>query len=405
MGFIRFGAHFTAWQKRKLGWLLRDEFDCVTARSRYVELSPLEGTRGVRGLAVQTSPSRAVVAEIRRPLGHDARLCDQGLLVYTVDSQIASGSGPLVVQRAVPDTGAARTQQCGPAHNATYNTAASGKPNMFRDPVSGVTFEILVATANGGMHVHVTNPAGAVAPDAPAVSALIGAGAFGASKTIAPGGWIELFGTNLAATTRSWGGADFEGRNAPEVLDGVRLFVAGKPAYVAYVSPTQVNAQVPDGVGPGNVPVLLTVNGLVSNTVTGEAVARAPGLLAPAAFNGYVAALLPDGAFAGPPGLIPGAAFRRARAGETIVLYGVGFGATAVPVSAGLIVDRPAPLPNVVVTIAGNRAEVTYAGLAPNLVGLYQFNVVVPRTATGDVLLDIAVDREEAQRGLKLATE
>ena len=36
--------------------------------------------------------------------------------------------------------------------------------------------------------------------------------------------------------------------------------------------------------------------------------------------------------------------------------------------------------------LGGTQASVTYAGLAPNFVGLYQFNVTVPQVAAGDAV-------------------
>jgi uncharacterized protein (TIGR03437 family) len=36
-------------------------------------------------------------------------------------------------------------------------------------------------------------------------------------------------------------------------------------------------------------------------------------------------------------------------------------------------------------TIGGQKANLIYAGLAPNFVGLYQFNVTVPSVANNDL--------------------
>ena len=62
-------------------------------------------------------------------------------------------------------------------------------------------------------------------------------GSFGASASVAPGSWIEIYGTNMAGDTRSWGSADFNGSDAPTSLDFVSVTVGGQPAYVAYMSP------------------------------------------------------------------------------------------------------------------------------------------------------------------------
>jgi uncharacterized protein (TIGR03437 family) len=113
-------------------------------------------------------------------------------------------------------------------------------------------------------------------------------------------------------------------------------------------------------------------------------------LLAPASFRiggtQHVAALFSDNAtFVLPPGAISGVSSRRARPGETITLYGVGFGPVTPNIQPGQITQQlnalAAPY---VVRFGGTEGTVTYAGLAPNFVGLYQFNVVVPAIAAGD---------------------
>ena len=61
------------------------------------------------------------------------------------------------------------------------------------------------------------------------------------------------------------------------------------------------------------------------------------------------------------------------------MLYGIGFGPVSDGTQAGVI-DQAANQLNasVNISIGGQTAQVTYAGLTPGSVGLYQFNVVVP---------------------------
>src|SRR5262249_37725856 len=49
---------------------------------------------------------------------------------------------------------------------------------------------------------------------------VITASAFGGFETIAPGTWIEIYGSNLSKTTRSWQGSDFLAEGGPAALDG-----------------------------------------------------------------------------------------------------------------------------------------------------------------------------------------
>jgi uncharacterized protein (TIGR03437 family) len=154
---------------------------------------------------------------------------------------------------------------------------------------------------------------------------------------------MEVFGQNLSATTRSWEGPDFEGGvRAPTALDGVRVTVDGRNAYVAYISPTQINVQVPDGINTGAVQVIVTNSFGASTAYSVTSASRVPGLLAPPAFRAanrqYVGALFSDGAFVGPPDLVPGAPFRRAAPGDSVLLYAIGCGATNPVFPAGVVV-------------------------------------------------------------------
>jgi uncharacterized protein (TIGR03437 family) len=227
------------------------------------------------------------------------------------------------------------------------------------------------------------------------VQGIISAGAFGGFSTAAPGSWIELYGINFAPRVagRAWAGTDFNGVNAPVNLDGTRVTVGGQPAFISYISPTQLNVQIPSTAAPGNQPVV------VSTIAGGETAPQSlminrlqPGLLTTPDFliNGtqYVAALFPDAAtFVLPTGTIPGVASRRARPGDFIILYGVGFGPVTPDTPAGHIAQGANELASPLqVSLGGVRAQVTYSGLAPNYVGLYQINIVIPQIPPGDAV-------------------
>ena len=231
-----------------------------------------------------------------------------------------------------------------------------------------------------------TGPVPAIAP-----SGVVSAAGFGGFNSIAPGSWIEIYGTNLSSTTRGWGGGDFNGANAPTSLDGVKVTVGNTAAYVDYVSPTQVNAQVSSSVGTG--PQLVTVtnsNGTsAAYTITVNPVQ--PGLLAPPAFNiggkQYVVATLPDGTYVLPQGAIAGLNSRPARPGETVTIYGVGFGSVSPNIPAGQIVGQVNSLTlPLSLSIGGTPTVLPYKGLAPNFVGLYQFNVTMPNVSDNNPL-------------------
>jgi len=224
---------------------------------------------------------------------------------------------------------------------------------------------------------------------APAIACggVITAAAFGGFAAAAAGSWIEIYGANLGPSAGyQWLGSDFNGANAPTKLQGVTVTINGQSAFVDYVSATQVNAQVPNGVGTGPATLIVTNSNGASMPYTLTLNALEPGLLAPSSFNiggsQYVVAFNSDGSYTLPIGAIPGLTSRPARPGETLTIYGVGFGpaaANGIPIPPGVVVSQTNSLLNPVqMFFGGTQAALTYQGLAPSAVGLYQFNVTVP---------------------------
>jgi uncharacterized protein (TIGR03437 family) len=208
------------------------------------------------------------------------------------------------------------------------------------------------------------------------------------------GSWVEIFGNYLATDSRNWASGDFSGISAPTSLDGTSVTIGGQPAFVSYISPGQVNAQVPTNIGTGPLPLIVTTAAGPSPTWSVTINPSEPALLAPPSFNlggkQYAVALFSDGVtYVLPTGAIPGVTSHPATAGDTITLYGVGFGSTTPNVSAGQITPSASTLTapfSFTSYPTGATWTVTYAGLVPSLVGLYQFNVVVPKlSATGAV--------------------
>ncbi len=214
---------------------------------------------------------------------------------------------------------------------------------------------------------------------------VLSASDFGALTAAAPGSWIEIYGSNLASTTRMWTTSDFTGINAPTSLNRTSVTVGGQAAFVEYISPKQVNAQIPAGVGLGSQPVTVTTAAGTSSAFNVNISLQQPGLYAPAAFRilgqQYVGALFTDlTTYVFPTNAFAGINSRPAKPGDTIVIYGVGFAqvpgnpAGQLPQAAnGLTLPiQPKFFFN------GTQAQVSYAGLAPGFIGLYQFNVIVP---------------------------
>lgn len=212
----------------------------------------------------------------------------------------------------------------------------------------------------------------------PTISSVVSAS--GEGPILAQNTWIEIKGQNLASTTRLWQGSDFVNGQMPTQIDGVSVLVDGKPAYVDYVSPTQVNALTPLDATTGQVPVQLT-GPAGKTTANANLQAYAPGFFQ---FSGgpYVAATHANGSLLGPTSVFPGSS-TPAHPGEIVILYANGFGQITPAIIAGSATQSGTLPSSPLVTIGGSTAAVQFAGaISP---GLYQFNVQVPNTvASGD---------------------
>jgi uncharacterized protein (TIGR03437 family) len=232
-------------------------------------------------------------------------------------------------------------------------------------------------------------------PNVPMITSVISASGYGGFSAVAPGSWVEIYGSNLAATTREWAGSDFTGNNAPTSLGGVQVTIGGQKAFVEYITsnPAQINAQLPSNIPTGGMLPLTVTNGTQTSAAYNIMVnSTEPGLLAPSAFktggNQYVVALLPDGAtYILPTGAIPSVASRPAHPGDTITMYGIGFGAVMPNIPAGQIAAGSTQLAASLQILFGQTsALMTYVGQAPGFVGLYQFDVVVPAVPDNDLV-------------------
>jgi uncharacterized protein (TIGR03437 family) len=162
-----------------------------------------------------------------------------------------------------------------------------------------------------------------------------------AAGGIAPNTFITIKGSNLAATKRSLVAADIANNLLPTTVDGVTVTVNGQPGFITYISPVQINlvtaAELPTS---GTVTVVVSNNSLTSATVNVTAQIVAPALFVNGA---YAAALHANNTVVGPPTLVPNNS-TPATAGETIVLFGTGFGVTTPAAVSGRVITTAAPL-------------------------------------------------------------
>jgi uncharacterized protein (TIGR03437 family) len=173
--------------------------------------------------------------------------------------------------------------------------------------------------------------------------------------------------------------------------------INGRPAFVAYVSPSQVNVQAPDDDSVGDVTVQVITPSGESNVVTLKKTKVSPACLTTPSFNvggkQYMAALHTDfRTFVGRENLIAGVPFRPAKPGDTIILYAVGCGPSNPPSPAGQFFAEARELALPYQVRFGETVAEAKGFLAAGAVGLCQFNVTVPDAADGDIRMNVTVD-------------
>jgi len=225
--------------------------------------------------------------------------------------------------------------------------------------------------------------------------------AFDDQPRISPGTWIQLFGNNFAQTGprgREWAESDFNGNTAPTNLDGWGVLIDDVPAYVRYISPNQINVQVPNINPTGTATIVVTGPGVVrSAPFTLPKAEVSPAILAPPNFKvgdvQYAAANFPDlVTFVGPPDLVQNVPFRPAKPGDLIIFYAVGCGPTIPDVPPGQIAPDLDQLARPVeIKLGGETVTPSYAGHYPGFIGLYRFDITVPNLPDGDHKLELSV--------------
>ncbi|MCW5978771.1 MAG: hypothetical protein KIT09_11870 [Bryobacteraceae bacterium] len=213
----------------------------------------------------------------------------------------------------------------------------------------------------------------------------VGNSATGAA-TVAPGSLVSIFGSELASST-----AVADSIPLSTSLANVSVTFNDVPAPLHFVSPGQINAQLPwdtlpAGMLSGTANVVVTRAGASSAPREVSVGPFSPGIYS---FNNLAIAINPDGTLAQPVGSIPGLTTRPAQRGEFLILLATGLGAVSAPIANGASSQDQlrTVLTPPIVTVGGITTPVAFAGLSPDFVGIYQVNTEVAQTvASGDAL-------------------
>jgi uncharacterized protein (TIGR03437 family) len=187
--------------------------------------------------------------------------------------------------------------------------------------------------------------------------------------SLSPGVVAAVFGTGLASKQDSPSTVPL-----PTSYEGTSLLIGASQAPLFFISGGQVNAQLPAELKGGQYSIIASVNGALSLPDTLNMNPVQPGIVAFA--DGHVIAQHANGKLV--------KSTNAAKPGETVIIYLVGMGATEPPVASGHAAPS-SPLAKVVaqpvVTVDGQNAKVSFAGLTPGGVGLYQIDLKVPSSA------------------------
>jgi uncharacterized protein (TIGR03437 family) len=319
--------------------------------------------RGVWDLLVPSSSTSQTLAPVIASLSpNNANAGGAAFSITVAGSNFGAGS-------KLRWNGQIRTTKVIDAKHLTAQISAGDIANVGR-----VGIDVFTASNGGGASNALAFNIG------PAPAPLAATNAASTQQGLAPGSVAALYGTNLAGTTALAESAP----PLPFMLGGTNLTLQGSPVALFFVSPLQINFQVPFIPIFGTSQTTLTVTqGQLTNTLNITLVPYAPALFTTnSQGTGQAAALNSSSTLAAPTGAFPGS--RPARRGEIVAIYCTGLGNVSNAPDPG----APSPsnplahtLATPTVTVGGQPATVPFSGLAPGFVGLNQVNIQIPSSA------------------------
>ncbi|MGE5567862.1 MAG: hypothetical protein ACM3S5_02390 [Rhodospirillales bacterium] len=187
---------------------------------------------------------------------------------------------------------------------------------------------------------------------------------------LAPGSLISVLGSDLSPVNMATNEMPL-----PSVIGESCLTVNGAPAPMLFISPTQVNAQLPFFQG-GQATVRLHTPAGSSNNLTINVAPAAPAVFRTVLEEGVEAPTVIRAA-----NNLPATLANPVHPGDVLVIYAAGLGRTSPAVEAGM----PAPFEPLAlaeiqpeVELGGVPLPVFFAGLTPGFAGVYQINARVP---------------------------
>jgi uncharacterized protein (TIGR03437 family) len=197
---------------------------------------------------------------------------------------------------------------------------------------------------------------------------------------IAPGSLAAIYGSNLSAST-----AQASDLPLPRTLGETSVLINGTAVPLLFVSPGQINIQVPSEAVPDKARLVVRSGGVDSAPVDFRIAPTGPGVMTLLLTNHALVVNLPDGSL--------NSAQNPAHPGQYVMVYVTGQGQVQPPVPSGTAAPSnplSTPLYPVEVRIGGQPAW-AFAVMAPGYVGLMQMNVIVPGVAAGEQPFEVTI--------------
>ena len=250
-----------------------------------------------------------------------------------------------------------------PGPGAATKLSTSSNHLAYIDKITAAALTVNIVSGSLNINRSVTLPAGGTEPyivkAGPLVARVLPAAANIFPLNLAPRMLIAIYGSNLASQPDQTSGVTF-----PTQLADVQVLVGGSPIQLYYASPTQINAVLPE-----------SSTGLTQLTIQNSAGKNSLNVLLAAASP---AIFTQDSSGTGPAAALNAhdqsliTANNPLHVGDTVELYATGLGLTMTSNDLQVAVQQPT------VTIGGVACPVTFAGAAPNYIGLDQINCTIP---------------------------
>ncbi|MET9651583.1 M6 family metalloprotease domain-containing protein [Streptomyces sp. NPDC006460] len=145
---------FLGWHKWKLGWLDNDQVGCAsgTGTSDHI-LTPLATAGGPKLAFVPLGERSGYAVEVRTRDGNDEAVCEPGVLIYRVESDVDTGHGPVTVADSDKDSGGCTRR---PNVHAELSDAPFRPGETFTDRANGIRISVLEEDENGAFRVRIT---------------------------------------------------------------------------------------------------------------------------------------------------------------------------------------------------------------------------------------------------------